>query len=60
MSEKATGHVGGVTPSINGLNFSCGNAPPIVENLNIKVGPGEFLAILGPSGCSKTTLLNLL
>ena len=60
MSEKAIGHVGGDNLSINGLNFSCGNALPIFENLDIEVKPGEFPAVLGPSGCGNTTLLNLL
>ena len=30
-----------------------------LENLNLAVGPGEFLAVVGPSGCGKTTLLKL-
>lgn len=31
-----------------------------VENVNLKVEEGEFLAILGPTGCGKTTLLRIL
>ncbi|WP_062013768.1 ABC transporter ATP-binding protein [Aureimonas sp. AU4] len=29
-----------------------------VENVNLAVGDGEFLAIVGPTGCGKSTILN--
>lgn len=31
-----------------------------LENLDLEVGRGEFLALMGPSGSGKTTLLNLI
>lgn len=31
-----------------------------VDHINLKVGHGEFIAIMGPSGCGKTTLLRIL
>jgi ABC-type ATPase involved in cell division len=34
--------------------------PPVLENLDLDVGPGEFLYVIGPSGSGKTTLLKLL
>ena len=33
---------------------------PVLENLNLDVRRGEFLALMGPSGSGKTTLLNLI
>ncbi len=33
---------------------------PVLNNINIEVNEGEFLALMGPSGSGKTTLLNLI
>ncbi|MDE5715840.1 MAG: ABC transporter ATP-binding protein/permease [Anaeroplasmataceae bacterium] len=33
---------------------------PLIENLNIDIQPGMKVAIVGPTGCGKTTLINLL
>lgn len=31
-----------------------------VQDVNLKVSDGEFLAIVGPTGCGKSTILNAL
>lgn len=45
---------------INNLCFSYNKDKSLIENFNLKVNPGERIAIVGPTGCGKTTLINLL
>ncbi len=33
---------------------------PLINNLNINIKPGSVVAIVGPTGCGKTTMINLL
>ncbi|MEN9735772.1 MAG: hypothetical protein RL129_482 [Actinomycetota bacterium] len=42
------------------VNFSYTTDKPLIENFNLKVNPGQTVAIVGPTGAGKTTLVNLL
>ena len=42
------------------LQFSYDKARPLIADLNLTVQPGQRVAIVGPTGCGKTTLINLL
>ena len=41
------------------IYFSYGEQP-FIQNLNLSIQPGQKIAIVGPTGCGKTTLINLL
>lgn len=46
--------------NINNVNFSYIPKVKLIENFNLNVSPGQKIAIVGPTGCGKTTLINLL
>jgi len=46
--------------SIKDLNYSYGGKQKVLENINLEVKEREFLAIIGPNGGGKTTLLKLI
>ena len=52
---QTDGHV-----EISGVDFSYVPEIPLIENFNLDVTPGRRVAIVGPTGCGKTTLINLL
>ena len=43
-----------------GVNFGYDPENKLIKNLNLKVLEGQNVAIVGPTGCGKTTLINLL
>ena len=43
-----------------GVNFSYESWKPLITNFSMKAEPGQRVAIVGPTGCGKTTLINLL
>ncbi|HEY8662097.1 MAG TPA: ABC transporter ATP-binding protein [Propionibacteriaceae bacterium] len=62
MSAESTGTLpepvqGRVT--FENLDFSYLADKPLIENLNLEVEPGQTVAIVGPTGAGKTTLVNL-
>lgn len=42
------------------VRFCYDEKQPLIENLNLKVKPGQKVAIVGPTGAGKTTIVNLL
>lgn len=45
---------------LNYVNFSYSPERPLITDFNLHVNAGETIAIVGPTGCGKTTLINLL
>ncbi len=46
--------------SLENVEFSYSPDKKLIENLNLSVNKGERIAIVGPTGCGKTTVINLL
>ena len=53
--DKVEGRV-----DINGVGFSYDKSRSLIDNFNLHVDPGMRIAIVGPTGCGKTTFINLL
>lgn len=48
------------TVGLNDVSFSYVPDRKLIEGLNLSVKPGQRIAIVGPTGCGKTTIINLL
>ena len=48
------------TVEISDVSFSYVPDRKLIEHFNLSVKPGERVAIVGPTGCGKTTMINLL
>ena len=46
--------------TIDNVSFSYVKERPLIENFCLDVKPGQKIAIVGPTGCGKTTMINLL
>ena len=57
-AEELKGAAGQV--ELEHVYFSYVKEKPLIEDLNLSVKPGQRIAIVGPTGCGKTTLINLL
>jgi putative ABC transport system ATP-binding protein len=44
---------------VNGVGYQPGNTP-LLENINLTLGEGQFTLLTGPSGCGKSTLLKII
>jgi ATP-binding cassette subfamily B protein len=55
MPERVQGRV-----EIRNLSFSYTEDKPLLKDMNLCVSAGQKIAIVGPTGCGKTTLINLL
>ncbi len=53
--EDAAGHV-----KIQDVSFSYRKDQRLIEDFNLDVRPGQRVALVGPTGCGKTTVINLL
>ena len=53
--NRAEGNV-----ELSHVNFSYNPEQKLIEDFNLSVRPGERVAIVGPTGCGKTTMINLL
>lgn len=53
--EKLKGEI-----EFSNVYFSYKEEEPLIEDMNIRVAPGQNIAIVGPTGAGKTTIVNLL
>ncbi|MGB8453274.1 MAG: ABC transporter ATP-binding protein [Anaerocolumna sp.] len=59
VPEEDIGHCEGKV-SLKAVNFSYQRQVPLISNLSLEVNKGNTIAIVGPTGSGKTTLVNLL
>ncbi len=55
LKKPVTGDV-----KIDGIDFSYQKEKPLIQSFSLGVTSGQRIAIVGPTGCGKTTLINLL
>jgi len=55
FDKEVTGHV-----TFENVSFQYDENKPLIRDFNVEVKPGEMVAIVGPTGAGKTTMINLL
>ncbi len=55
LPSNIQGHV-----KLENVRFSYDKSKSLIKDLNLDVKPGQRIAIVGPTGCGKTTIINLL
>ena len=55
LEKDVSGHI-----EIKNVSFAYTEDKPLIENFSLNVKPGQRIAIVGPTGCGKTTMINLL
>lgn len=58
-AEETLDHVAG-SVSIDQVSFRYVPDKPLIENFHLQASPGRRIALVGPTGCGKTTFINLL
>ena len=58
--KQEVSHVSGKI-ELNNVTFRyTEHMPPVIDNLSLKINPGQYVAIVGATGCGKSTLMRLM
>jgi NitT/TauT family transport system ATP-binding protein len=57
--ETVPQRAAGLSLAIRGVSMAYGDGRVVVKDINLEVQQGQFVSLIGASGCGKTTLLNL-